>query len=60
VKEWGDKLAARLNGKTFMDFEILVCPAGGEYAVSAQTTYDGTVDKILGMFIYLMATEIVR
>ena len=58
-REWGNKLAAKLNDKTFMHFEILVCPAGGECAISAQTTYNGTVDEILGMFIYLMATEMV-
>ena len=59
-KERGDKLAAKLNGKTFMNFEIIVAPAGGECAISAETTYDGTTDKILGMFLYLMATELAR
>ena len=57
-KQWGDALAAKLDGKTYMRFEIAVCPAGGECAISAQTRYDGTADEILGMFVYLMATEL--
>ena len=59
-KREGDRLAQRLNGKTYMNFEILVCPAGGECAVSAQTTYDDNMDAIMGMFIFLMAGELAQ
>ena len=59
-KEEGDRLAQRLNGKTYMNFEILVCPAGGECAISAQTMYDGSMEEIMGMFIFLMAGELAR
>lgn len=56
----GDRLAQRLNGKTYMNFEILVCPAGGEWAISAQTTYEDSPDAIMGMFVFLMAGELAR
>ena len=56
----GDRLAQRLNGKTYMNFEVLVCPAGGECAISAQTMYDGSTEEIMGMFIFLIASELAR
>jgi len=57
-KELGQNLVEKLNGQTYMNFEILVCPIGGSYAVMAQSFYDGTVDEILGMFLFVMATEL--
>ena len=58
TREAGNKLAEKLNGQTYMNFEILVCPIGGSYAVMAQSFYDGTADEILGMFLFVMATEL--
>ena len=58
TKEAGQVLAAKLNGQTYMNFEILVCPNGGSWTILAQSFYDGTIDEILGMFLFLMATEL--
>ena len=58
MREQGKKLAAKLNGKTYMDFEIIVAPAGGECAITAQSYYNGEADEILGMFLFLMASEL--
>ncbi len=56
----GKKLADKLNGKTYMDFEIIVAPAGGDCVISAQTSYDGDEEEILGMLLFTMANELVR
>lgn len=53
-------LKARLDGQTFMLFEIILAPAGGELAVTARTTYDASADEILRMFIFNMACELAR
>lgn len=57
-REEGNKLAEKLNGKTFMDFQIIVAPGGGQWFVSAQSFYDGDKEEILGMFLFLMASEL--
>lgn len=59
-REWGEHLAKQIGGQSYMDFEIIVAPIGGECAITAQTTYDGTPDKILGMFLYTLAAHIAR
>lgn len=57
-QEQGEKLAKRLNGKTYMDFQISIAPGGGSCAITAQTFYDDDKDEILGMFLFLMASEL--
>jgi hypothetical protein len=57
-KEQGDRLAKKLNGQTFMDFQIQVAPDGGEWGITAQTSYNASADEILGMFLYVMASEL--
>jgi hypothetical protein len=59
-REEGNKLAKKLNGKTFMDFKVLIVPAGGQCAITAQTFFDDDKDEILGMFLGLMASELAR
>jgi len=56
-KEQGEKIKEKLEGKTYMNFRILVCPSGGSFEVFAETNYDGKKDDILGAFIFLMATS---
>ena len=59
-KAQGEKIKEKLDGKTYMDFRILVCPAGGEYEIIAETNYNGTEDEILGMFMHLLATSLLH
>lgn len=59
-KEWGERIKAKLDGTSYMDFEIIVAPDCGEFAVTAQTWYDAEPDEIMDMFVYLMAIEVGR
>ena len=56
-KEQGEQIKAKLEGKTYMNFRILVCPAGGSFEVFAETNYDGKKDDIIAVFVFLMATS---
>ena len=53
----GETLAAKFNGSAFMDFQIIVAPAGGECVISIQTDYNGKKDDILGMVLFILASE---
>jgi hypothetical protein len=59
-KERSAKLAQILGGKTYMNFEVIVAPMGGECAVSVQSRYEASQDEILGMLLYVMANELVK
>ncbi len=60
MREQGNKLAAKFNGSTFMNFQITIAAAGGQCEISAQTNYDAEKDEILGMFLFVMASECAR
>lgn len=52
----GEKIRERLQGKTYMQFEVLVCPAGGEWEVIIQTHRLATTQQDLtNMIIHVMA-----
>jgi hypothetical protein len=52
-----DKIKAKLDGKTFMNFEVHAAPVGGCWNVFVQTTYDAPKNEILGMLISVLATS---
>lgn len=53
-----DIIKERLDGKTYMDFQVICAPYMGSYHVSVQTVYDATPDEIMGMLLYNLATEL--
>jgi len=59
-KAQGDKLASILNGKTYMNFEVIVAPAGGDCKVDVQSQYDAPADEILGMLLCEMAYQLIK
>ncbi len=53
-----DIIKERLDGKTYMDFQVICAPDMGSYHVSVQTVYDATPEEIMGMLLYYLATEL--
>lgn len=49
----------RLHGQTYLNIEILICPAGGEFEVIAQTLHPAcSQEEFVGMLVYVMACEL--
>lgn len=57
-KQRADIIKERLNGKTYMDFQVICAPYTGNYHVSVQTVYEATPDEIIGMLLFAIATEL--
>jgi hypothetical protein len=46
-----------LDGRTFMNFRVTVCPIGGEFAVNVETDYDGEED-VKDFLLMVLASEV--
>ena len=57
-KKAADKLYEKINGKSYMNFEVIRAPCPGGFGVSVQSTYDAPRDQIIGMLFYCMANEL--
>lgn len=57
-KQRADIIKERLNGKSYMDFQVICAPHMGSYHVSVQTVYNATPDEIMGMLLFAIATEL--
>ena len=57
-REHAQKFEEAINGKSYMNFEVLVCPAGGEFEVIVVTSYTDDEAEAQGMLNYLMFCEI--
>ena len=57
-KEQAKKFEEAINGQSYMDFKVLVCPAGGEFEVIVETAYTDDEAEAQGMLNYLMFCEI--
>jgi len=44
----------------YMDFEVLICPAGGEFEILVQSRYDAPKEEILGMLLSILYSHIAR
>jgi hypothetical protein len=52
-------IKAVLHGRTYMNLEVLVCPAGGEFQVSVQTLRpDTTKEELTEMVLGVMCDSI--
>jgi len=54
-----ERLAAKLNGKTYMDFEVQICPFQGELHVNVQCQHDD-VTEATAMVVGVLAHEASR
>ena len=52
------KMVDTLQGKTYMNFDVSICPAGGEVTLSVSTEYKTDPDGVLGMILYCLASEL--
>ena len=57
-KEQAQKFAEAINGQSYMNFQVLICPAGGEFEVIVETDYTDNEAEAQGMLNYLMFSEI--
>lgn len=57
-KQRADIIKERLNGKTYMDFQVICAPDMGSYHVSAQTVHNAPPDEIMGVLLFAVATEL--
>ena len=54
-QERADKLVELLDGKTYMNFRVGVCPAMGEFSVVVESDYEAPEEEIDGMLIHVLA-----
>ena len=57
-RESADKFASRISGKTFMNFQVICAPYGGEIEVSVTTDYTNDPQEAQDMLNYLMFCEL--
>ena len=53
-RDRAQKFVDAIQGKTFMDFQVVVAPAGGELVISVTTDYTDDKAEAWGMLTYLM------
>jgi hypothetical protein len=56
-KEKAEKFSKKINGKSYMNFKVEICPIGGDFAVNVVTTYEAGVEEIKDMLIFAMYCE---
>jgi len=59
-RERAQRFVDAIEGKSFMNFQVIVAPAGGELAISVQTDYTDDEAEAQGMLSYLMYSAITR
>lgn len=57
-KQRADIIKERLDGQTYMDFQVICAPYMGSYHISVQTVHDATPDEIMGLLLFKLATEL--
>ena len=53
-KEQADKFSKAVHGKSYMNFQVIVAPIGGTFAVGVQTDYTDYQNEANEMLIGLM------
>lgn len=58
-KEQAERIANKLNGKTYYNFKVEYAPCAGNYPVSVSTDYEGAEEEeVKEMLIFVMACEL--
>jgi len=55
-RESAEVLRGKIDGKTYMKFELCAAPCGGSWNVWAQTDYDAPEAEILAFFLGFIAS----
>lgn len=58
TKEQAQSFSNAIDGKTYMDFRVIVAPSCGEYQVSVQTDYTDDESEAQGMLNMVMFNAI--
>jgi hypothetical protein len=58
TREDAKKFVEKIQGKSYMNFQVNLCPAYGNIDVVVESMYDAPYGEILDMLIYLMFCEI--
>lgn len=53
-----DGIKKALNGASYMDFQVTVCPYRGELQVNVQTSYESDEKEIVAMILHLLAQAV--
>ena len=48
-----------LEGKTYLNLEVLFCPVGGSFDVCVQTRENVSKDRLRNMVMYLLAENLI-
>lgn len=56
-QENAERVAEKIEGKSYMNFHVCIAPMPGGPCVTVETQYDNTPEKILGMLLFVMASE---
>ena len=58
-KEQAEKIAKKLNGQTYYNFQVEYGIYAGNYPVSVSTDYEGAEEnEVIGMLLFVMACEL--
>jgi len=57
-KEKASIIKEKIHGKSYMNFQVICAPIGGEYHVSVETTYEANREEIQGFLMFVMAGEL--
>ncbi len=58
-KEQAEKIAKKLNGKTYYNFQVEYSSCAGNYPISIGTDYEGAEEKkVKEMLMFVMACEL--
>lgn len=53
-----NRIKEKINGKTYMKFEVCDAPMPGGRFVSISTSYEAPKDEIVSMLLYVLATSL--
>lgn len=56
--ERAEGLKRALHGKTYMNFRVTVCPAGGMFTVNVETDYDASEAEIKDFLLSVLASDL--
>jgi hypothetical protein len=55
------KIKAALEGKSYYNFHVAVCPMGGSSMVNVETDYEGATElEVRDMVMYVLACEVMK
>jgi hypothetical protein len=57
-RQEAERFALKIDGKSYMNFKVEICPIGGECAINVTTDYKASKREIQGMLNFIMFCEL--